>query len=275
VFVPLLSESFLFSTACEDELTYAKDHGKDIVPLMVSSNEFDSVLRSPEEHVHRDPDIELRTPKFESILNRCNRIPATGEFEEDFDNYFDVVLQRIEISLQSKTEDRIDGHGSEGGTEIERSISFGTLPSLTYETIVSELSGESATTACRELQRRCRDEDGRSIGDLCDTVVRHGGIIALVTLIKTAIEETKTRQEGRATLVEAERCHKLESLANEEPSSQSVEAVAVATLRVLLEDRYREDACDEQEAKPESFLLPNAELNPRHNRRKNQSTFIC
>lgn len=73
VFIPILSRWFLFSNACEDETTYAKDKNIKIIPVLASFEEFNRVMSQPDQFTNECPEIELKVPKFKSIFNRANR----------------------------------------------------------------------------------------------------------------------------------------------------------------------------------------------------------
>jgi len=77
IFMPILSDTFLFSTACEDECTFAWDKRKPFVPIACKNNYCD-VLRNPGEFYNKRADLEDFLPKFESMFNQCNRFPPAG-----------------------------------------------------------------------------------------------------------------------------------------------------------------------------------------------------
>ena len=73
ILLPILSKSFFFSAACEDELTYAFDRERRTIPV-VCDPEYIDVLANPEEYTEMDEDIELRAPKLEVLLHSGTKV---------------------------------------------------------------------------------------------------------------------------------------------------------------------------------------------------------
>eukprot|EP00656_Telonema_subtile_P039414 TRINITY_DN44521_c0_g1_i1.p1 TRINITY_DN44521_c0_g1~~TRINITY_DN44521_c0_g1_i1.p1 ORF type:complete len:217 (+),score=52.78 TRINITY_DN44521_c0_g1_i1:99-749(+) len=103
VFVPILSDSFLLSAACEDEITYAWDKKKVILPVLHDLVPFQQVLTAPQDFVRCRADIEEVIPKLESFLNQCNRTPANGCFEDDWDVNVHKLAQAIKHNLATQS----------------------------------------------------------------------------------------------------------------------------------------------------------------------------
>ena len=94
--VPILSRSFLFSNACEDEVTYAVNRRIPIVPVLHDLDDgFAEVMASPESFVADDEDIHFRVPKLQSILDNANRLPNKGRFDDNWDQNIQVLCDRI------------------------------------------------------------------------------------------------------------------------------------------------------------------------------------
>ena len=91
IFMPILSDTYLFSKACEDEMTYAWDKRKAFVPVLATSEGYQAVMGSPESYVDRCFDIDEVVPKLESFLNQTNRIPPNSDFDSDFEQNFAEV----------------------------------------------------------------------------------------------------------------------------------------------------------------------------------------
>ena len=71
ILLPILSKSFLFSRACEDELTFAYDLS--IIPV-VCDDEYTDVLSNPEAYTETSEDIEIIAAKLASILHSRTRV---------------------------------------------------------------------------------------------------------------------------------------------------------------------------------------------------------
>ena len=81
--VPLLSEPFFDSEACSDELTFAKNHKKPLVPVVGES--------------YSSCPIDCRM-----ILQNLNAVPCDeGSFDCDFENHFAVLLDKLIALLKS------------------------------------------------------------------------------------------------------------------------------------------------------------------------------
>lgn len=75
VVVALISKGFLFSRACEDELTFSYDQGIKIIPLLVDEEALD-VLHNPEHYTLEYQNIEIVAPKISSMLQGMQFLPV-------------------------------------------------------------------------------------------------------------------------------------------------------------------------------------------------------
>lgn len=107
--LPVLSRSFVFSRACESELTYGEDKRKQIIPILCDPD-YLTVLNNPEDFLEEDDDIELRAPKIDSILTQKNRFPANGRFEDDFEANAEQLLGLITRLLEESKKGMGGGH---------------------------------------------------------------------------------------------------------------------------------------------------------------------
>lgn len=99
ILLPLMSESFLFSRACEDEITYAYDNRKKIIPINAQPT-FTQVLRHPERFTGDCEDIEIKAPKIGAMLQGANCVPSSSrQFDAD-DNAFEENCQRLLQAIQ-------------------------------------------------------------------------------------------------------------------------------------------------------------------------------
>jgi len=80
VVVPLLSPPFFESPACLDELTFASNFGKTIIPVLAEG--------------FSDTPLDMRM-----ILQSCNRIPPQGRFEDGFDENVGHLVEAIQMSM--------------------------------------------------------------------------------------------------------------------------------------------------------------------------------
>eukprot|EP00658_Telonema_sp_P-2_P046594 TRINITY_DN3483_c0_g1_i5.p1 TRINITY_DN3483_c0_g1~~TRINITY_DN3483_c0_g1_i5.p1 ORF type:complete len:364 (-),score=87.63 TRINITY_DN3483_c0_g1_i5:126-1217(-) len=111
ILLPILSKSFIFSLACESELTYAEDKRKIIIPILCDPD-YMAVLDTPELYIDMDPDIELRGPKLGAILQQHNRFPANDKFADDFSKNAAKLLARVQAELAKKgVTTAAGGHG--------------------------------------------------------------------------------------------------------------------------------------------------------------------
>jgi hypothetical protein len=99
ILLPVLSANFMFSRACETEITYAVDKRKKIIPILCDEN-YMHVLDRPEDYAEKDEDIEMRAPKLEVFLSDCNRVPANGPFDQQFEANAENLYQQILASLE-------------------------------------------------------------------------------------------------------------------------------------------------------------------------------
>ena len=104
ILLPILSKSFVYSRACESELTFAADKGKTIIPILLDP-EYSRVLDAPEDYTCECEDIELRAPKLEAILACANRIPASlhSPFDQAFEANGEALLTQIQRALALRT----------------------------------------------------------------------------------------------------------------------------------------------------------------------------
>lgn len=56
----------------------------------------------PWDYVSQREDIEMVVPKFESFFNQCNRIPACGRFEDDFNKNVQTLADSIHSVIQEE-----------------------------------------------------------------------------------------------------------------------------------------------------------------------------
>lgn len=101
ILIPILCGSMLFSQACEDEITYAKDNGKVFLPV-VCNPDYQDIIDNPEKYLERPggEDIESRVCKISSFLNVANRVPANGKFQDNFEANAQNLLARIQERLK-------------------------------------------------------------------------------------------------------------------------------------------------------------------------------
>lgn len=112
VFVPIVSQSFFFSKACEDEATFAWDKRKVFVPILHDYDDMAKLLAAPEQFLDRNGDICEVVPKLESFFNQCNRIPGTGKFEDDFEDNMEALIEVIKYHIQAKHSDDLERQDS-------------------------------------------------------------------------------------------------------------------------------------------------------------------
>ena len=97
VVIPVLSDSFFESQECRDELTFARNEGKAIVPVLAEPFNYG---RCP---------LDCRM-----MLQGTNRIPSDGHFADDFDANMANLLRDMETQFsRAKNEKKAKGAVSE------------------------------------------------------------------------------------------------------------------------------------------------------------------
>ena len=84
----------------------AWDKRKLILPVLHELGPLQGVLENPGEFTDRRSDIEEFVPKFESMFNQRNRIPATGRFDDDFAQNMKSLVEAIMHSI-GEVEDQV------------------------------------------------------------------------------------------------------------------------------------------------------------------------
>jgi hypothetical protein len=83
-FVPILSPSFFASKACRDELRYADEKGRPILPVLGEPFGAEALA-----------DLS----GCEMILGRCNRVPDQGWFDDDFSRNLEALIEAIRLHV--------------------------------------------------------------------------------------------------------------------------------------------------------------------------------
>eukprot|EP00658_Telonema_sp_P-2_P046595 TRINITY_DN3483_c0_g1_i6.p1 TRINITY_DN3483_c0_g1~~TRINITY_DN3483_c0_g1_i6.p1 ORF type:complete len:746 (-),score=171.31 TRINITY_DN3483_c0_g1_i6:244-2481(-) len=190
ILLPILSKSFIFSLACESELTYAEDKRKIIIPILCDPD-YMAVLDTPELYIDMDPDIELRGPKLGAILQQHNRFPANDKFADDFSKNAAKLLARVQAELAKKgVTTAAGGHGDppqwtfEGRKEdstIHKTVKF-----IQKSPTPRDLDLEAALKALR--QEWYTEEDTRN-EVACGLAIEAGPAAALCNLLQSSDKE--------------------------------------------------------------------------------------
>jgi len=223
VYIPILSDTFLFSQACEDEITYAWDKRKKFLPVLFEEEPFAKVLRSPAQYTVQKDDICEVCPKLESMLNQRNRIPNVGRFMDNFEsNIGDVIaqlrqmlpdgsahLERISTSIDQPAAAllrRLDSvgaaaEGADASERVELEAELETAMQSLVQIVLDETSEpDSAAAALGELRYLTRDK-------WCSKVATGQGLIEacvglLSRLSQRADPESKLCTEQAAAVLQ-------------------------------------------------------------------------
>eukprot|EP00658_Telonema_sp_P-2_P029561 TRINITY_DN22478_c0_g1_i4.p1 TRINITY_DN22478_c0_g1~~TRINITY_DN22478_c0_g1_i4.p1 ORF type:complete len:246 (+),score=50.88 TRINITY_DN22478_c0_g1_i4:142-879(+) len=108
VVIPLLSPAFFESKACRDELIFADNHQKSIVPVLCEPLKNEEVPSG-----------------MEMILQSRNRVPDQGRFEDDLDANFASLLEGIRHQLSMIADGAVREDGETNVLARSRSGSTG------------------------------------------------------------------------------------------------------------------------------------------------------
>eukprot|EP00658_Telonema_sp_P-2_P041326 TRINITY_DN2954_c0_g1_i11.p1 TRINITY_DN2954_c0_g1~~TRINITY_DN2954_c0_g1_i11.p1 ORF type:complete len:391 (+),score=101.36 TRINITY_DN2954_c0_g1_i11:74-1246(+) len=92
IFLFVLSKESLESGACRDELFFARDTNKTIIPVLYDL--------APIDQLAQDCTLDC-LPAIMSVLNRCNRFPGSGRFDDEFDKNLLQLAGRVTSELAS------------------------------------------------------------------------------------------------------------------------------------------------------------------------------
>lgn len=165
------------------ELTYAADKSKSIIPILFDEDTFSSVMRDPGEFVTRCAEIEDKCPKLEAILNRYNRVPNKGAFANDFDSNSQQLIDIIQNLMDSTNLDDSD--------EEEEGEDYSNVDRTQIQDVIELLdtgNSKSKLQAVGDLKFMSRTalERHRLLGINNGIVVKH-----LVTLIEINTHQTE------------------------------------------------------------------------------------
>jgi len=100
ILVYILSRNALTSEYCCDELFFARDNNLAIVPALYKLDQIETLEQEIRDGQH--PIFAKKYPAIKSVLNRCNRLPQNGSFDDDLEGNVRRLLVRVSDELSAR-----------------------------------------------------------------------------------------------------------------------------------------------------------------------------